>query len=256
MRRVHFDVTDSTNLQARRLAEAHPGEALLVTAAEQSAGRGRQGRAWQSPRGGAWLSIVWPTRHEPSVYSAVSLVAAVAALRALRDVEPACASRLQIKWPNDVLVDGGKVAGILCENCPVGGSSRAPALIIGVGVNVDFDPAELGVELRHPATSLRAVGGRAVAVEEVIAAVSGRISEFMTVFELEGLNDSMLAELRGRLAYVGTVQTCSEAGRQMRGRVLGLDAAGRLLLKCESGEVACSAGELLVDAVAPVGDSI
>jgi BirA family biotin operon repressor/biotin-[acetyl-CoA-carboxylase] ligase len=255
MRRVHFDVTDSTNSQARRLAEAHPGETLLVTAAEQSAGRGRQGRVWQSPRGGAWMSFVWPMRQAPSAYAAASLVAAVAVLRAVRDVAPECASGLQIKWPNDLLLGGRKVAGILCEHCS-GGQSRTPALIVGVGVNVDFDPVELTESLRHPATSLRAVRGRAVDVEGVITAISRRINESMVVFESEGINDSMLAELRGRLAYVGTAQTCSAAGREIRGRVLGIDAVGRLLLESESGEVACSAGELLAGAVAPVDGSI
>jgi BirA family biotin operon repressor/biotin-[acetyl-CoA-carboxylase] ligase len=252
MRRVHFDVTDSTNSQARRLAEAHPGETLLVTAAEQSAGRGRQGRAWQSPRGGAWMSVVWPMRQPPAAYVAASLVAAVAVLRGLRDVAPDCANDLQVKWPNDLLIGGRKVAGILCEHCSGGGPSRTAALVIGVGVNVDFDPAELSGLVRHPATSLRAVRCVAVTVDDVVASISDRIVDSMTIFESEGLNDSMLAELRGCLAYVGTVQTYSAACGKTRGRVLGLDAAGRLLMDCESGEIACSAGELLADPAAQV----
>lgn len=229
MRRVHFDVTDSTNAQARRLAEAYPGETLLITAAEQSAGRGRQGHVWQSPRGGTWMSFVWPMRKAPSACAAASLVAAVAVLRAVRDVVPECASGLQIKWPNDLLLGERKVAGILCEHCS-GGHFWTPTLVVGVGINVDFDPLELTGALRHPATSLRAVRGRAVDVEGVIEAISSRINESIAVFESEGINSSMLAELRVRLAYVGTAQTCSAAGRAgiwvgrsrvQRGRIAG-----------------------------------
>ena len=84
MRRIHFEVTDSTNSQARLLAAAHPGERLLVTAAEQTAGRGRQGRQWISPRGGAWLTIAWPMRLAPAAYRAASLAAASAAASELR----------------------------------------------------------------------------------------------------------------------------------------------------------------------------
>ena len=116
MRRIHFEVTESTNTEARRLAAEYPGECLLVTAATQSAGRGRHGRAWESPRGGAWLSVVWPTRQPPLAYAAVSLVAAIAVRRALLEVVDT--HRLQIKWPNDVLIDDRKVVGILCEQWP------------------------------------------------------------------------------------------------------------------------------------------
>ena len=66
MRRIHYDIIDSTNSEARRLAAADLREPLLVTAAEQSAGRGRQGREWQSPHGGAWMSLAWPARQPPA----------------------------------------------------------------------------------------------------------------------------------------------------------------------------------------------
>lgn len=256
MRCVHYDITDSTNTQARLLAAAHPGEMLLVTAAEQSTGRGRHGRIWQSPRGGAWMSIVWPMHKAPPDYAATSLVAAIAVMRALHEVAPQCASDLQIKWPNDLLLGGRKVAGILCEQCLGGGEFRPGALIIGVGINVAFETAQLRGRLRHPATTLRAVAGRSLAVDDVIAAVTRHLLEAMTAFEAVGLSHSLLSELRSHLAYVGTVQSWGAAGRVVKGRVRGVDAVGRLLLDSESGEVVCDVGELLADAAAPVEDSI
>ena len=113
MRRVHLAVTDSTNSHARGLAAVHRGERILVSADEQTAGRGRQGRRWQSPRGGAWMSLAWPMCNPPGAYGTASLVAAVAVLRGLCEAAPACADFLEVKWPNDLLLKGRKVAGIL-----------------------------------------------------------------------------------------------------------------------------------------------
>lgn len=247
MRHVHFDVTDSTNAQARSLAGEHPGETLLVTAAEQTAGRGRQGRAWLGPHGGAWMSVVWPLRKSPPAYIGASLAAAVAVLRALGEVVGQKADAFTVKWPNDILLGGKKIAGVLCEQCQ-GGAPTVGYLVIGIGVNVDFDPALLGNDLRQPATSLRAAQSAVPTVEDVIGAVSRRLVEVMAVFEDEGLAESILPELRSRLANVGTMQTVGAAGRTTTGRVLGIDAAGRLLLECEGGVVACESGELLADA--------
>jgi BirA family transcriptional regulator, biotin operon repressor / biotin---[acetyl-CoA-carboxylase] ligase len=243
MHHIHFTATDSTNSQARRLAAEHPGERLLVTAAVQTAGRGRQGRVWESPRGGAWLSFVWPTRQPPRAYAAASLAAAAAVRRALAEAAPEVAPELRIKWPNDLLLSDRKVAGILCEQIP----ATPPAsglLIIGVGVNVEFDLALLPPDLRHPPTTLRAAAGRSIAVDAVANEVARRLAEAMTQFESEGLSPSLLAELTASLANVGTVRTWQSAGGDATGRVLGLDDAGRLLLEGPAGVTACETGEL------------
>ena len=240
MRRIHFDITDSTNSEARSLAAVHPGECLLITAATQSAGRGRQGRAWQSPLGGAWFSIVWPTRQPPSAYAAVSLVAAIAVRGAL--VEVVEAERLTIKWPNDVLIDDRKVSGILCEQWP-GEKSNAGVLVIGIGVNVDFDLALLPTDLRHPATTLSAAIGRAVPVDAVIDAIAEQLTALLTEFEAAGLTAELVAELGEHLAYVGTVRSWQSPRGEVTGRVLGIDDAGRLLLEVDGQTQACDVGE-------------
>jgi len=245
MRRVHFETTDSTNVQARALAARYAGECVLVTAAEQTSGRGRQGRHWHSPRGGAWMSLAWPMRCEPRQYGAVSLVAAAAVLRAFDELVPRCAERLQVKWPNDVLLDDRKVAGILCEQTLNPTWQTPGTLIVGVGVNVDFDVALLPTDLRHPPTTLRQATDRSVAVDRVIEAVSGRLTQLLAEFETSGLSASLLDELRSRLAYVGLVRSVELAGRVATGRIAGIDALGRLLLQGEGGETAFAAGELL-----------
>jgi BirA family biotin operon repressor/biotin-[acetyl-CoA-carboxylase] ligase len=240
-RRIHYETIDSTNTEARRLTTGRLREPLLVTAAEQFAGRGRQGRSWESPRGGAWMSLVWPIKKPPGAYAAVSLAAAVGVLRGLRDVV-ATGADFQIKWPNDMLLDGRKVAGILCEQRLCGGSPLE-AIIVGVGVNVDFDIALLPSDLRHPATTLRAALGKSYDVETIVDAVSQRLVDALTEFEGAGLSSNLLAELRDRLAYVGTTRRWETPGGSIEGRVAGVDDAGRLLLDCPTGRVVCETGE-------------
>jgi BirA family biotin operon repressor/biotin-[acetyl-CoA-carboxylase] ligase len=201
---------------------------LLITAAMQSAGRGRQGRVWESPLGGAWLSIAWPTRQPSSAYSTVSLVAAIAVRRALLDV--VAAERLKIKWPNDVLIDDCKVVGILCEQWP-GENGNPGVIVIGIGVNVDFDLALLPTDLRHPATTLSDEIGRALPVEDVIDAVMDQVIAALEEFEATGLNADLVAELGDSLAYVGTERSWQAPRGEITGRVLGIDGAGRLLLE-------------------------
>jgi BirA family biotin operon repressor/biotin-[acetyl-CoA-carboxylase] ligase len=241
MRRFHFDLIDSTNSEARRMAPPASGEPWLVTATEQAAGRGRQGRTWHSPRGGAWMSLAWPARKPPAEYASVSLVAALALLRALRDVVSATAD-FRIKWPNDLLIHDQKVAGILCEQRLVAGGS-SEAVIIGIGVNVDFDPALLPAGLRHPATTLRAALGETIEVETVIDAVAAQLLDVLEDFESSGLTPHMLDELRENLAYVGQLRTWELLAGSIKGRVAGVDDAGRLLLDTASGRTAFESGE-------------
>jgi BirA family transcriptional regulator, biotin operon repressor / biotin---[acetyl-CoA-carboxylase] ligase len=230
MHRIHFDATDSTNNEARRLAAVHPGEVLLVTAATQSAGRGRQGRVWESPRGGAWFSLVWQTRQPPATYANVSLLAAIAVRRAIAEVVDA--ERLLIKWPNDVLVDDKKVSGILCEQWP-GESGSLGVLVIGIGVNIDFDLALLPTDLRHPATTLSTAVGHAIPVDAVIDAVAEQLTALLAEFESSGLNTELIAELRGHLAYVGEERVWQSPQGEVVGKVLGIDDTGRLLLEVD-----------------------
>lgn len=240
MRRLHFETTESTNAESRRLAAEYPGECLLVTAATQTAGRGRHGRTWESPRGGAWLSLVWPARQPPVAYSAVSLVAALAVRRALVGViEP---RRLVIKWPNDLLIDDRKVVGILCEQWP--GVDKAPGIVvIGIGINVDFDLALLPTDLRHPATSLSHAVGHAVPVEDVIDAVATNLEQLLEEFEVTGLSAEFVEELANCLAYVGQERGWQSPRGEIQGHVRGVDAGGRLLLEVGGNIEAHDVGE-------------
>lgn len=198
------------------------------------------------------MSIVWPVDREPRAHLPVSLVAAAALRRAIVQLAGHVPRDLCIKWPNDLLIAGAKVAGILCEQFPgERGARGSGTLVIGIGVNVDFDPALLTGGLRHTATMLRAALGRPLDVEDVIAGVTRNVCDAMEVFEREGLCERLLDELRGNLAYVGSVRTWNSPHGPVTGTVLGVDGCGRLLLKRGPDEIACEVGEFATDGSPP-----
>ena len=137
--RLHLRETGSTNARARELAIAGAPHGTLVTAGVQTAGRGRQGRTWTAPAGRALLLVAGPARPRP---------AALRCAPASRWPTSPAAAR-GVKWPNDVLLDGRKVAGVLVEGRPQEGWA-----VLGIGVNAALDPAELPAELRDRAGTL------------------------------------------------------------------------------------------------------
>lgn len=125
----HFEQVDSTMLRAAKLRMRYPDQPLVVWADTQAQGRGRLGRDWTSPTGGAWMSMVWPAMRPPGDYAPLPLVVGQAVLRTLRRelnrTQRGVVAELQLKWPNDVLLAGHKVAGVICQSLPgteVGGA--------------------------------------------------------------------------------------------------------------------------------------
>jgi BirA family biotin operon repressor/biotin-[acetyl-CoA-carboxylase] ligase len=142
----HYRVTDSTNARARELAEAGAPCGFVVTAGEQTAGRGRQGRAWTAPPGGALLysAVLRPLDER---HLLLPLAVPLAICEAAEELEPGIECR--IKWPNDVWLDGRKLAGVLIEAKPQDGWA-----VIGVGMNLTIAPGEFPPHLRDTAISL------------------------------------------------------------------------------------------------------
>lgn len=214
--RLHLRVTDSTNLRLRALAEAGAPHGALVTAREQLAGRGRQGRSWSAPAGTALLFSLL-IREPPPL---LSLIAGIA-------VADVCGERARVKWPNDVLVDGRKVAGILVEARP-----QEHWAVLGIGLNVAVDIEALPLELQGRAGSL---GLAANAIEPTLAELLDRLGERLARPPVE-----ILAELRARDALQGQ-EIAWEGGA---GTAVGIDENGRLLVQTASGRVALDAGEV------------
>ncbi len=184
LNRFHFDQTDSTSTQAWKLIHAREPMPFSVTADTQTSGRGRSGKSWQSPAGGAWLSVAWPIVGVAQRYARVPLVAASSVYQAIVPLlKPG--SDVRIKWPNDILIDAKKVCGVLCEQQ----LSPVPAVVIGVGINVNVDPLVLGRDLRLPATSLHLHGNQPLTIGAIIDRVIASLDESLQALERFDLND-------------------------------------------------------------------
>ncbi|HEY2571056.1 MAG TPA: biotin--[acetyl-CoA-carboxylase] ligase, partial [Solirubrobacteraceae bacterium] len=184
--RLHLRLTDSTNSRARDLAAAGAPDGTLVSAAEQSAGRGRQGRTWSAPANTSLLcSLV--LREPPPL---LSLIAGVALTETVDGALAARAGTARIKWPNDVVLDGRKVAGILVEGRP-----QQDWAVLGIGLNVALSVAQLPSELRDSAGTL---GLPPTAIESVLAELLAALERW-----LAAPADLVLESLRARDALRG-----------------------------------------------------
>jgi BirA family transcriptional regulator, biotin operon repressor / biotin---[acetyl-CoA-carboxylase] ligase len=214
--RLHLRRIGSTNERARELASAGAPHGTLVTAAEQTAGRGRQGRTWTAPPGRALLcSIV--VRDPPRL---LPLMAGVA----VADVVGPAA---RLKWPNDVLVDGRKVAGILVE-----GRVQEGWAVVGIGLNVALRPEDFPAELLDTAGTL---GLEPDAIEPVLARLLESLSHW-----LAEPTEEVLSAVRQRDALLDQPVRWS-AGE---GRGAGIDEDGRLIVITDAGRVELDAGEV------------
>ncbi len=222
-----FEYIDSTNEEAKRQARQGAVDGTLILAMEQTAGRGRSGRAWSSPAGNFYSSLLL---RNPGAAGEAALLSFAAAL-AVRDAITALAPRLTIalKWPNDVLVDGRKISGILLESS----GSSGPGLdwlIIGVGVNLAHHPSDI----TPPATSLSHEGEN-IDFRIFSKSYQGKLKFWINKFQAEGfapLRTSWLSTAFG----VGEKIQVRLPKQTLSGIFTGLDASGALILTLEDGK--------------------
>ena len=220
-RPVHaFRQVGSTMEVAHQLAAEGAPEGTLVVAARQEQGRGRLGRTWASPEGGAYLSLILrPTRPSGEVPQ-LSLVAGLSAAEAIRDA--ACLYP-SIRWPNDLLIRDNKIGGILTE-------ARNGAVVVGIGINVSTDPAHLP----EGSTSLAAEGASHVSREELIAGLCRRFDAWYDGWTRQGFAPVREA-LRPWMGLFGHPVHLAAGADRFEGTAADLDEAGRLLVRLDSG---------------------
>lgn len=244
---VHcYDSLPSTNVFLKDLCSGLPPD-TVVWALEQTRGRGRFGRSWYT---GAGSNLAFSIKlslaglaHE--LWPNVPQGAALAIARALADL----GLSPQIKWPNDVLVNGCKAAGVLCETVEHEGARFA---ILGIGVNVNSSREELaGID--PPATSLSCELGHEIDLRELLDGVLRRLCRSLGKLEQGGggLGD-LVAQIRGMLAFVGESHTVVINERRIRGRILGINENGTLHFAPEQGDVmALDSSEISFHETAP-----
>ncbi len=213
------DVLVSTNDRVRELAGEGAAAFTTVIAETQTAGRGRGGKRWESPPGmGLWMSFLL----RPEGEGAPSLAPILGGLATARAIEAVCPGlRPRIKWPNDVMVSGLKVGGILCE------AVGLDAIVVGVGLNIAQRPEDFPPDLRGRATSLAAVGCSGVSRAELAEGVLRQSRDLAEPLP-SGLGEGLRGELQRRDALAGrTVHT--DTG--LKGRAVGVAQDGALLIE-------------------------
>jgi BirA family transcriptional regulator, biotin operon repressor / biotin---[acetyl-CoA-carboxylase] ligase len=225
-RLARFGAIDSTNDEARRRAFAGDPGRLWITAEEQRAGRGRRGRTWASPSGNLYASALMIDPCRQSVAPQLGFVAGVALARAARDVGAAGA---RLKWPNDLVCGGAKCAGLLVEGATL--PDMRFACVVGVGVNCQSAPKGVG----YPTAVLTTESGGAIEARALFEWLIERFDEALGTWRSgEGFEAVRLAWLAHALP-LGERVSVESGGRRREGTFEGLDGAGRLLFRGESG---------------------
>jgi BirA family biotin operon repressor/biotin-[acetyl-CoA-carboxylase] ligase len=259
-RLVGFDSVGSTSVEAANAARAGDVGDVWFAALQQTAGKGRRGRPWESPYGNLAASLLIVPEADPAIVATLGFVAGVALNDALRRVLPeatvvragldgaaGAGSRIALKWPNDVLADGAKLAGILLE--AIKRPEGRPAVVIGFGVNVVAAPEGLP----YPATTMQALGAD-TAAESLFAALSDRWVDAVAMWDSgRGVAD-VLARWRAAAAGIGTEVAVSREGGVVRGIFETIDDAGRLIVRADdASRIAITAGDVHFGVTATAG---
>lgn len=221
-----FDSVDSTLLEAKRIRTTVKGPFTVVSRV-QTGGVGRLGRAWSSPPGGLWYTLAWPAALPLPRYGALPLVAGLAVVDAIEPFLADSMAHSAIKWPNDVLLNDAKVAGILCQS-----ATDAAGLVfyIGIGINVNFSHDALPRDLRHPATTIAQENGSPIEPESLVGPLTDRLAQLLPLLEREGFAP-LLPELQARLAWLHQQVTAEVDGEgSISGELCGVSPEGHLLL--------------------------
>ena len=237
----------STQERARELAREGTPHGTLVISKVQTGGRGRLGRRWRSPAGGLWLSLVLRPGISTRVAARTTQAAAVGVAKALRE----CGVEARIKWPNDLLVDGRKICGILAESSvesvPVaakrvrpGAERRVDFVTLGVGLNANVEPQDLGVSDRE-ITTLHYELGRDVDLLDLLESLLSHLDAELGRIEDFG---AILDDWRALNCTLGTRVRVRKFGEVLEGVALDLGPEGELLLETSDSVVELFEGEI------------
>jgi BirA family biotin operon repressor/biotin-[acetyl-CoA-carboxylase] ligase len=223
---IRLEEATSTNDVAKRYAKSGEAEGLVIVAKRQTEGRGRLGRQWASPEGGLYLSVLLKPDLDPkeltnlTVYSAVPVAKAIENITGLKTV---------LKWPNDVQIEGRKVAGLLVEG--TGQQGKIAYVVLGIGINVNSKTKELGVE---GATSLSDEAGQRIDTERLLDELLLMLRRYYERFLKKDYPDDEYVERSSVLGH----QIEAVVGREtFRGKALYLAPDGSLVIKSDEGLV-------------------
>lgn len=226
-----YEETGSTNIDAKRLAEEGAVHGTVVAADKQNAGRGRRGRSWESPAGkDIYFTLLLRPAFAPDKASGLTLVMALAVSRAIENI---CGLKADIKWPNDLVVNGKKVCGILTEMNVE--TDYIQYVVIGTGINVNLET--IPEELRDRATSLLLEGGKPVAraelLQEVLQQFEKDYEKYLVNLSMEG----MLSDYNSRLVNRDRQVRVLDPKGEYEGIARGINESGELLVEMADGRI-------------------
>lgn len=230
-----LDEVDSTNNYTKNLRVKENSCGTLVVAAQQTAGRGRRGRNFFSPLSGAYMSILldWKQRTEEAPF--VTMAAAVSVCRA---IEKLTTQRPKIKWVNDIFVNGKKVCGILSEAVTDMESGDVESVVVGIGVNIRIDEAEVPEVLRPVVGD---IGGEHVTRNRLIAAIANEFFAWTDVLS----SPLLIEEYKKRSLVLGREVCFEQRGEPMKGMAEDINERGNLMVRGAKGElIVLKAGEI------------
>lgn len=231
-RTIHyFDSIDSTNDRAKKIAREEL-EGTVVIAEQQTEGKGRLGRKWISPSGkGIWMSIILKPNIAPYNVSSITLLGAASVYKAFKKL----GIDSEIKWPNDILIGGKKVSGILTEmNAEL---DRINYLVIGIGINANLDKEDIPEELKYKATSIKIKEARTIDRKELLANVLNEFEILYKSFIDENNNLKAIKICKENSATIGKEVKIVQGKKERLGKAIDINDAGELLVEFKDGDI-------------------
>ena len=236
----YYESLESTNTRAKEIA-FQAKEGSLVIAEEQTSGKGRMGRVWSSPKNkGIYMSVILKPNTDPVNVARLTLLGAAAINLALKDI----GIKSEIKWPNDVVINGKKVAGVLTEMHSELGVINY--VILGIGINANLNLDQIPEDLKEKATSLKAIKGEKIDRRELFVRLVTRIDELYKEFIQTGEINGTIQICKDNSAVIGKEIHVHQGKEKRQGRAIELNKNGELLVEFETGVENLFSGEISI----------
>ncbi|MCY6958173.1 biotin--[acetyl-CoA-carboxylase] ligase [Clostridium brassicae] len=229
---VHLESVDSTNNEAKKLANKDVIEGTVVIAEEQTMGKGRLGRNWVSPKyKGVWMSIILTPDINPMNVPKVTQVAAASVIMGFKKN----GIEAFVKWPNDIVINGKKVCGILTEMS--GEINKVNYVVIGIGINVNINEEEFPKEVSAVASSLKIQSGKTISRKEVVSSTLNYFEELYEEFITKENIDTSIKICKENSILLGKEIKVIERNKKLLAKALDLSDEGRLIVQYSNGKV-------------------
>ena len=228
----YYNTIDSTNTKAKELGTAGAKEGTVVISEEQTGGRGRLGRQWVSPKfKGIWMSIILKPDIEPMEASKITQIGAAAVCMSINDL----GLKATIKWPNDIVLNGKKVCGILTEMS--GELNKINYIVMGIGINVNIESEDFPGDIKDIATSIKIEAGKKVKRKELVASIFNNFEKLYDEFINSGTIKNSINICRENSALIGNDVKIIKRNEEVFAKAIGLTEDGELIVEYNDGKV-------------------